>query len=193
MPCVPWASPASAQPVGVALAEFAAPLVDGFVGDDHATWDHHFLDVTPAQREPVGQPHAVVDDLHWKPVTLVQRWCGIHPPMLVDLSWATGAAQGHQPAKPRRGVQDRGHGPRPALPRSGQPGARAGLGTVEFVTIPVTGVGARNDRGQSIVTVDIPAVRAYVAGLITSPPPPPAPPPFAPPAGRPVASRVHAR
>jgi predicted amidohydrolase len=59
------------------------------------------------------------------------------------------------------------------------------LGTVEFVTLPVTGVGARNDRGQSIVTVDIPVVRAYVAGLITSPPPLPAPPPFAPPAGAP--------
>jgi hypothetical protein len=44
-------------------------------------------------------------------------------------------------------------------------------GTVEFVTLPVTGVGARNDRGQSIVTVDIPVVRAYVAGLITSSPP----------------------
>lgn len=58
-------------------------------------------------------------------------------------------------------------------------------GTIEFVTIPVTGFGARNDRGQSIVTVDIPAVRAYVAGLITSSPPPPAPPPFAPPAGAP--------
>lgn len=44
-------------------------------------------------------------------------------------------------------------------------------GTVEFVTLPVTGIGARNDRAQSIVTVDIPAVRAYVAGLITSAPP----------------------
>jgi hypothetical protein len=57
-------------------------------------------------------------------------------------------------------------------------------GQVEFVTIPYTGVGARNDRGQSVITVDIPAVKAYVAALITSTPPappaPPAPPPDQP-------------
>jgi LCP family protein required for cell wall assembly len=50
-------------------------------------------------------------------------------------------------------------------------------GTVEFVTIPVTGVGARNDRGQSIITVDVPAVHAYIAQLITATPPPPPPQP----------------
>ena len=51
-------------------------------------------------------------------------------------------------------------------------------GKVEFVTIPVTGVGARNDRGQSVITVDVPAVKAYVAKLVSdSPPPKPAPPP----------------
>ncbi|MGW5052865.1 LCP family protein [Actinokineospora sp. NPDC004072] len=50
-------------------------------------------------------------------------------------------------------------------------------GQVEFVTIPVTGVGARNDRGQSIITVDVPAVRAYIAALLSdSPPPKPTPP-----------------
>jgi hypothetical protein len=116
-----------------------------------------------------------------------------HPPLLVDLSGATGATQDHQPAKPRRGVQDRGHGPGLHFLDLVTPVRALALGTVEFVTLPVTGVGARNDRGQSIVTVDIPAVHAYVAGLITSSPPPPAPPPFAPPAGRPVASRIHAR
>jgi LCP family protein required for cell wall assembly len=50
-------------------------------------------------------------------------------------------------------------------------------GKVEFVTIPVGAVGARNDRGQSIITVDIPAVKAYIAALITATPPPPPPPP----------------
>jgi LCP family protein required for cell wall assembly len=49
-------------------------------------------------------------------------------------------------------------------------------GDVRFVTIPVTGVGARNDRGQSIITVDVPAVRRYVADLVTGTPPAPAPP-----------------
>jgi LCP family protein required for cell wall assembly len=54
-------------------------------------------------------------------------------------------------------------------------------GQVDFVTIPVTGVGARNDRGQSVITVDIPAVKAYIAGLTSkNPPPPPPPAPVAP-------------
>jgi LCP family protein required for cell wall assembly len=56
-------------------------------------------------------------------------------------------------------------------------------GQVEFVTIPVTGVGARNDRGQSIITVDLPAVKSFIAGLVTSaaPPVPPAVAPTAAP------------
>jgi LCP family protein required for cell wall assembly len=41
-------------------------------------------------------------------------------------------------------------------------------GNVQFVTIPVTGVGARNDRGQSIITVDLPAVHTFVAGLVAA-------------------------
>ena len=50
-------------------------------------------------------------------------------------------------------------------------------GKVEFVTIPVGAVGARNDRGQSIIAVDIPTVKAYIAALVTAAPPPPPPPP----------------
>jgi LCP family protein required for cell wall assembly len=42
-------------------------------------------------------------------------------------------------------------------------------GSVEFVTIPVLEVGARNERGQSIITVDPATVRAFVAGLIADP------------------------
>ncbi|MBB5923052.1 LCP family protein required for cell wall assembly [Actinoalloteichus hoggarensis] len=38
-------------------------------------------------------------------------------------------------------------------------------GDVSFVTIPVTGVGLRNDRGQSIVTVDRQEVRDFVEEL----------------------------
>ncbi|MCK2238416.1 MULTISPECIES: LCP family protein [unclassified Crossiella] len=62
-------------------------------------------------------------------------------------------------------------------------------GNVEFRTIPVTGVGARNERGQSVVTVNRDQVRSFVAGLTkpeppASPQPPPssAPPPSSPPA-----------
>ena len=49
-------------------------------------------------------------------------------------------------------------------------------GQMQFVTIPVTGVGARNDRQQSIITVDVPAVQAYVQSLVSGTPAP-APPP----------------
>ncbi|MGX7827746.1 LCP family protein [Actinokineospora sp. 24-640] len=51
-------------------------------------------------------------------------------------------------------------------------------GKVEFVTIPVTGVGVRSDRDQSIITVDLTAVKSYVAALVSdTPPPAPAAPP----------------
>jgi hypothetical protein len=43
----------------------------------------------------------------------------------------------------------------------------------------VTGVGARNDRQQSIITVDVPAVQEYVRSLVSGTPPP-APPPVPP-------------
>jgi LCP family protein required for cell wall assembly len=39
-------------------------------------------------------------------------------------------------------------------------------GNVDFVTVPVTSTNARNDRGQSIVTVDRDQVHAFVAGLV---------------------------
>lgn len=39
-------------------------------------------------------------------------------------------------------------------------------GAVEFVTIPVETVGARNERGQSIITVDPVEVQRFVAGLL---------------------------
>ncbi len=39
-------------------------------------------------------------------------------------------------------------------------------GNVEFATIPVTNIDARNERGQSVVTVDREAVKKWVAELI---------------------------
>ncbi|MBP2322828.1 LCP family protein required for cell wall assembly [Kibdelosporangium banguiense] len=44
-------------------------------------------------------------------------------------------------------------------------------GKIEFVTIPVVAVGARNERGQSIITVDLPKVKEFVAGLLGRQPP----------------------
>lgn len=47
-------------------------------------------------------------------------------------------------------------------------------GNVQFVTIPVEAVGARNDRGQSIIVVDLPKVHGFVKDLLTPRPPQPA-------------------
>ena len=57
----PW--PASAQPAGVGLPEFGAPASDRFVADRDTAFEHEFLDLTEAEREPKVQPHAVDDDL----------------------------------------------------------------------------------------------------------------------------------
>jgi LCP family protein required for cell wall assembly len=54
-------------------------------------------------------------------------------------------------------------------------------GQMRFVTIPVTGVGARNDRGQSIITVDVPSVHAWVKSLASGTAPPAQTPQQAPP------------
>ncbi|XVS63696.1 LCP family protein [Actinosynnema sp. CA-299493] len=59
---------------------------------------------------------------------------------------------------------------------AGQARGLAG-GNVEFATIPVTGVGVQNERGQSVVTVDPPQVRAFVAELLGEKTPTTAPPP----------------
>lgn len=45
-------------------------------------------------------------------------------------------------------------------------------GNVQFVTIPVEAVGARNDRQQSIVVVDVAKVHDFVRSLLTSTPQP---------------------
>ncbi len=57
---------------------------------------------------------------------------------------------------------------------AGQAQSLAG-GNVEFTTIPVTGVGARNERGQSIVTVDRDQVKAFVAQVLGEKTPTPTP------------------
>jgi LCP family protein required for cell wall assembly len=47
-------------------------------------------------------------------------------------------------------------------------------GNVQFTTIPVEAVGARNDRQQSIIVVDVAKVQAFVKDLLTPPAPQPA-------------------
>lgn len=45
-------------------------------------------------------------------------------------------------------------------------------GNVQFVTIPFEAVGARNDRQQSIIVVDVPKVQAFVRSLLAPVPQP---------------------
>jgi len=71
---------------------------------------------------------------------------------------------------------------------AGQARGLAG-GNVEFATIPVTGVGVPNERGQSVVTVDPPKVKAFVAELLGEKTPPPAPPATSATAGAPTTQR----
>jgi LCP family protein required for cell wall assembly len=56
-------------------------------------------------------------------------------------------------------------------------------GGVRFVTMPVTNVGARDDRGQSVVTVDPGQVRKFISDLAVATPPGPEPTRFGATAG----------
>jgi hypothetical protein len=78
VPLVTRSGPPTAQLVGVGLPELGAPAPDRFVTDHDTALQHQFLDVAEAEREPVVQPHAVVDDLARVAVALVRRLCGAH-------------------------------------------------------------------------------------------------------------------
>jgi hypothetical protein len=66
--------------IGEMLAEFAAPLADGFVGDDDATDEQEFFHITMAERKTEIQPDGVTDDLPWEPMLFVgiRRGWGRH-------------------------------------------------------------------------------------------------------------------
>lgn len=56
MPCVPGPRPSAPQLIGIVLAELAAPLADGFVGDVNTAFEPHLLHVAIAQGESIGEP-----------------------------------------------------------------------------------------------------------------------------------------
>jgi hypothetical protein len=72
MPLIIWPGPTATQLVREGLPELAAPLLDGFVGDQDTTSHHQFLNLPQAQRKPVIQPHTVAEYLHRVAVPLVQ-------------------------------------------------------------------------------------------------------------------------
>jgi hypothetical protein len=59
------------------LAELAAPLADGFVGDDDPTGEQQLFDVPIAEAEAVIEPDAVADDLGRETMMFIRvGWCG---------------------------------------------------------------------------------------------------------------------
>src|ERR1700745_3380169 len=71
MPLVAGARAPPAQLVGVGLPELGAPPPDRLLTHRDTAYQHQLLDLTEAEREPEGQPHAVVDDLDRVAVALV--------------------------------------------------------------------------------------------------------------------------
>lgn len=56
--------------IGILLAELAAPLADGLISDDCATFEQQLFDIAKAEAEAEVQPHGVADDFHRKAVIL---------------------------------------------------------------------------------------------------------------------------
>ena len=65
MPFVTAPGLASAQRVGIPLAEFQRPLAYRLVSDNDATAGHQLLNVAKTQRKSEVQPHDMADDLDW--------------------------------------------------------------------------------------------------------------------------------
>ena len=72
MPFVARLRAATLPLIGALLAEFAAPLADGLVGDDDAADKEEFFHSTVAQRKAEVPPDGVADDLSRKPMMLIQ-------------------------------------------------------------------------------------------------------------------------
>jgi hypothetical protein len=58
--------------IGIQLSELAAPLADGFVGDDDPTAKEEIFHITVAQADAITQPDAMADDLGRKPMICVR-------------------------------------------------------------------------------------------------------------------------
>ena len=72
MPLITRLWPLLTNLIGVALRRFETSPFDRFVGDRDTSIEHHFLDVTKAQREGVIQTHTVADDLGGEAVAMVR-------------------------------------------------------------------------------------------------------------------------
>jgi hypothetical protein len=72
VPFVAWPRTPAPELIGELLAEFKAPLADGFVKDNDAADEQEFFHITVDEREKEKQPDGVADDLPWEPMMFRQ-------------------------------------------------------------------------------------------------------------------------
>ena len=71
MPLITSLGTPAPQLIGLRLPELPARLPDGFVRHHDPAGEQERFDITVAEAEPVVQPHAMADDLGWKPMMFV--------------------------------------------------------------------------------------------------------------------------
>ena len=77
MPFISGLGATATNLVRVDLSKFFAPLANRLVGHLNAAIEHHFLDIPIAQREGVGEPDAVTNDLDGKAMVLIADAYGL--------------------------------------------------------------------------------------------------------------------
>lgn len=68
IPFVAGSRPAVAEPIGIVLPEFAAPLADSLMRDLDAAFEQQFLYVAIAQAEPVVEPDPMANHFSGKAI-----------------------------------------------------------------------------------------------------------------------------
>ena len=79
----PWS--AASQAARECLAELLAPLTNGLIRDNDATFSQQQLNISQAEAEHVIQPDRVADDLGRKAVAVVRIGGGLHADRLAGL------------------------------------------------------------------------------------------------------------
>src|SRR4249920_3768723 len=82
----PWS--AASQAARECLAELLAPLTNGLIRDNDATFSQQQLNIPQAEAEHVIQPDRVADDLGRKAVAVVRIGWGFHADSLAGLQQA---------------------------------------------------------------------------------------------------------
>jgi hypothetical protein len=76
MPFVASLCRASTHLVGILLAEFPAPVSNGFIGQYNAAGGHELFDITIAEREAKREPDGVADNFGREAIARVVRQIG---------------------------------------------------------------------------------------------------------------------